>query len=176
MFIARMEGTLMELAEAPETRFRYVIWFDYTRQAINEIQEGTLLAAPNFASSGDTRRYSVLEVATILPTHYALQGGSGGYPGFVVEAARSASEDWETQEKEATEDTFPRFFWEESSFSRPFIYASATDSYCAIENISVTLMLIPAPIRLSIAGIPALVAGILIITLGRFSMEKYFLA
>jgi hypothetical protein len=95
----------MELAEAPETRFRYVIWFDYTRQAINEIQEGTLLAIPNFASDPQVRRYSVLEVATVLPTHYALQAGTAGYPGFVVEAARSASEDWETQEKESTEDT-----------------------------------------------------------------------
>ena len=54
MFIAGMEGTLMELMEAPETRFRYVVWFDYTRRAINEIQEGTLLAVPNFAGNGQT--------------------------------------------------------------------------------------------------------------------------
>ena len=64
MFVEGMDGTLMELAEAPETRFRYVVWFDYTRRAINEIQEGTLLAAPNFASDNGTKRYSVLEVAT----------------------------------------------------------------------------------------------------------------
>jgi hypothetical protein len=105
VFVSDMEGTLMELAEAPETRFRYVVWFDYTRRAINEIQEGTLLAVPNFASDGTTRRYSVLEVATILPTHYALQGGTSGYPGFVVEAARSAAEDWEAQDAASTEDT-----------------------------------------------------------------------
>ncbi len=105
MFLGEMVGTLMELAEAPETRFRYVVWFDYTRRAINEIQEGTLLAVPNFASDAGTRRYSVLEVATILPTHYALQDGTAGYPGFIVEAARSASEDWEAQEADSTEDT-----------------------------------------------------------------------
>ena len=105
MFVQGMEGTLMELAEAPETRYRYVAWFDYTRRAINGIQEGTLLAVPNFAGDAETVRHSVLEVATILPMHYALQGGAGGYPGFVVEAARSASEDWEQQETEATEDT-----------------------------------------------------------------------
>ncbi|MFB3852592.1 MAG: ATP-binding protein [Vicinamibacterales bacterium] len=105
MFVKDMEGTLMELAEAPETRYRYVIWFDYTRQAINEIQEGTLVAVPNFASDARVRRHSVLEVATILPTHYAMQGGVGGYPGFVVEAARSAAEDWESQDSESTEDT-----------------------------------------------------------------------
>lgn len=105
MFVHELEGTLMELDEAPETRFRYVVWFDYTRRAINEIQAGTLLAAPNFASDGQTRRYSVLEVATILPTHYALQAGTSGYPGFVVEAARSAAEDWEVQDTTSTEDT-----------------------------------------------------------------------
>lgn len=105
MFVKDMEGTLMELTESAETRFRYVVWFDYTRRAINEIQEGTLLAVPNFAGNGRTRRYSVLEVTTLLPTHYALQGGIGGYPGFVVEAARSASEDWENQESSSTEDT-----------------------------------------------------------------------
>src|SRR5690242_7614482 len=105
MFTSDMEGTLMEVAPAPETRYRYVVWFDYTRRAINEIQEGTLLAAPNFASDSTTRRYSVLEVATVLPAHYALEGGTNGYPGFVVEAARSAAEDWEAQDTIATEET-----------------------------------------------------------------------
>jgi hypothetical protein len=105
VFVHDIEGTLMELAESPETRFQYVIWFDYTRRAINEIQDGTMLAVPNFASSENTRHYSVLEVATILPTHYALQAGTNGYPGFVVEAARSAAEDWENQETTSTEET-----------------------------------------------------------------------
>jgi DNA helicase HerA-like ATPase len=105
VFVKELEGTLMELTEAPETRFRYVVWFDYTQKAINEIQDGTLLAVPNFAGNGETHRYSVLEVTTILPTHYALNAGTGGYPGFVVEAARSAAEDWETQDTSSTEDT-----------------------------------------------------------------------
>src|SRR5882762_5695259 len=105
MFLDNLQGTLMEVTEAPDTRFRYVVWFDYTRQAVNQIQEGALLAAPNFGSEKNTRRYSVLEVVAVLPTHYALLGGTSGYPGFVVEAARSASEDWEAQEVEATEDT-----------------------------------------------------------------------
>lgn len=105
MFVQELEGTLMEVAEVPDTRYRYIVWFDYTRRAINEIQEGTLLAVPNFASNGGTRHYSVLEVASLLPTHYALQAGTNGYPGFVVEAARSAAEDWEAQEASSTEDT-----------------------------------------------------------------------
>ncbi len=105
MFVHGMEGTLMELREAPESRYRYVVWFDYTRRGINEIQEGTLLAAKNFASNGKTDRYSVLEVATILPMHYALHGSEGSYPGFVVEAARSAAQDWVDQDDMSTEET-----------------------------------------------------------------------
>lgn len=105
MFVQQLDGTLMEVAEVPDTRYRYVVWFDYTRRAINEIQEGTLLAVPNFASDASTKHYSILEVASLLPTHYALQGGANGYPGFLVEAARSASEDWEAQDSDSTEDT-----------------------------------------------------------------------
>lgn len=105
MFVTGMEGTLMELAESAETRYSYTVWFDYTKLAINEIQEGTLLAVPNFAGNHQIERYSILEVTTVLPTHYALHGGSSGYPGFVVEAARSASEDWINQEHDSTEDT-----------------------------------------------------------------------
>jgi hypothetical protein len=51
-----------------------------------------------FASDDKANRSSVLQVAAILPTHYALEAGRSGYPGFVVEAARSACEDWESQE------------------------------------------------------------------------------
>ena len=105
MFVKGMEGTLMEITESAETRYSYTVWFDYTRQAINEIQEGTLLATPNFASDATTRRYSIIEVTALLPIHYALNGGVGGYPGFVVEAARSAAEDWESQDTNSTEDT-----------------------------------------------------------------------
>ena len=101
----KLEGTLMLMQDSPDTRFRYTIWFDYTREAINAIQEGTMLAVTNFGSDDQTRRWSVLEVTGILPSHFALQSGSSGYPGFVVEAARSAAQDWESQDKEATEET-----------------------------------------------------------------------
>ena len=64
-----------------------------------------MLAVANFASDATTRRWSVLEVTDVIPTHYALQDGSGGFPGFVVEAARSAAQDWESQATESTEET-----------------------------------------------------------------------
>ena len=101
----RLEGTLMSMQESPDTRFRYNIWFDYTRETINAIQEGTMLAVANFGSDTKFRRWSILEITSVMPSHFALQSGNSGYPGFVVEAARSAAQDWESQDKEATEET-----------------------------------------------------------------------
>lgn len=101
----KLEGTLMSMQESPDTRFRYTVWFDYTRETINTIQEGTMLAVANFGSDAECRRWSILEITSVMPSHFALQSGNSGYPGFVVEAARSAAQDWESQEKEATEET-----------------------------------------------------------------------
>lgn len=56
MILHDMEGTLMEPDEGSEARYRYVVWFDYTRRSINGIQEGTLVVAPNFAGEANTRR------------------------------------------------------------------------------------------------------------------------
>ena len=100
-----MTGTLIGLEEDENARFRFEIWFDYTRQNINLVREGAMLAVPNFASNSQEQRLSILEIVTILPIHYGLGTDTSGYPGFVIEAARSAASDWETQEHEATEDT-----------------------------------------------------------------------
>jgi hypothetical protein len=100
-----MTGTLIGLEEDENARFRFEIWFDYTRQNINLVREGAMLAVPNFASNSQEQRLSILEIVTILPMHYGLGSDTSGYPGFVIEAARSAATDWESQEHEATEDT-----------------------------------------------------------------------
>lgn len=100
-----MIGTLMRLNEDPLSRFTFEIWFNYTKKNMNEIREGTLLAVPNFASNDKVTRQSVLEITSILPMHYALGTDTGGYPGFVVEAAQNAALDWESQEYESSEDT-----------------------------------------------------------------------
>ncbi len=101
----RLEGTLMQIAASPDTQFLYTVWFDYTREAINEIYEGIMLAVPNFGSDPNTQRWSILEVTGVMPSHFALQGGNTGYPGFVEEAALSAAQDWVSQDKESTEET-----------------------------------------------------------------------
>jgi hypothetical protein len=105
MFVPNLTGVLMKLEEDPITRYRYEIWFDYTRKAMQTIAEGAMLVVPNFAGSRNEVHYSILEVTGILPLHYALGDDTRGYPGFVVEAARNASHDWVTQDDSSTEDT-----------------------------------------------------------------------
>jgi len=104
-FVPNMNGTLISLEEDENSRFKYEIWFDYTRQAMNLIREGAMLAVPNFASDNKSQHLSILEVVTILPMHYALGNDTRGYPGFIVEAAKSVVNDWEEQDNESTEDT-----------------------------------------------------------------------
>lgn len=104
-FVPNMTGTLIRLEEDENSRFRFEVWFDYTKRAMNLIREGAMLAVPNFASNNHEQHLSILEVVSILPMHYALGDDTRGYPGFVVEAAKSVVNDWEEQEIESTEDT-----------------------------------------------------------------------
>ncbi len=105
MFARDLTGILMKIEEDSTTRYRYELWFDYTRQAMNTILEGAMLAVPNFGGNEHETHYSILEVTGILPMHYALGNDVTGYPGFVVEAARNAGQDWVTQDQVSTEDT-----------------------------------------------------------------------
>ena len=104
-FVKDLKGTLISLEENAESRFKFEIWFDYTKKAMNLIREGAMLAVDNFASTQNERHLSILEVVSILPIHYALGKDTSGFPGFVVEAAKNVVNDWEDQENEATEDT-----------------------------------------------------------------------
>lgn len=80
----------------------YVVLFPYTRQGVRELRPGTLVAARNFSSTQDSPSYSILEISVSRPVHYALgetaERSEGAYPGFRVEAARAAAEDWEQTE------------------------------------------------------------------------------
>ena len=98
-------GRMMKIEENEYTRYQFEVWFEYTRQSMMELKEGTLLAAKNFDSNGDESHYSILELISIKPVHYALGDNIEGYPGFVMEAAKNISSDWITQESESTEDT-----------------------------------------------------------------------
>lgn len=105
MFVPNLTGTLMKVEEDPVTRYSFEVWFDYTRHAINTLAEGSMVAIPNFAGNDVDVHYSILEFTGVLPVHYALGSDTSGYPGFVVEAARNAGQDWLTQEATSTEET-----------------------------------------------------------------------
>jgi hypothetical protein len=101
-------GRLLWAEPDPNIRFKYTIWFDYTRKIVNDLHEGDLIAVPNFATDSNGIRYSILQLVTVMPMHYALGTNITdlkGYPGFVMQAAKSASADWTEQETESYEDT-----------------------------------------------------------------------
>lgn len=98
-------GVLMRLEENEHSRYEFEVWFEYTRRAMNDIREGTMLAVPNYATTRDEMHYSILEVTSLKPIHYAIGENPAGFPGFVMEAARNAAQDWTGQDDEPTEDT-----------------------------------------------------------------------
>lgn len=101
-------GRLLWAEADSNTRFKYTIWFDYTRKLVNDLHEGDLVTVPNFATDSNGIRYSILQLVTVMPMHYALGTDIKdlkGYPGFVMQAAKSASADWTEQETESYEDT-----------------------------------------------------------------------
>ena len=98
-------GRLMITKENSQTRFQYEIWFEYTRQTIIDLKEGSLLAVKNFATDQEITHRSILEIISLKPIHYALGENVEGYPGFVMEAAKNLAIDWISQESESNEDT-----------------------------------------------------------------------
>ncbi len=101
-------GTLMRIEEDPNSRYRFEIWFDYTRETMNTVSEGAMVAIPNFFLDPSDKKQewsSVVEISTLLPVHYAIAQNQSGFPGFLEEAARSAAQDWIDQETQSTDDT-----------------------------------------------------------------------
>ncbi len=98
-------GILMKLAENEHSRYEFEVWFEYTRLAMNDIKEGTMLAVPNYATTWDETHYSIIEVTSLKPIHYAIGENPTGFPGFLMEAAKNAAQDWTGQDDEPTEDT-----------------------------------------------------------------------
>lgn len=105
IFVEERTGRLMRLEESELTRYEYEIWFEYTRTAMAQVREGAMIAVANFASTSTERHLSILEITSLKPVHYALGDNPEGYPGFVMEAARNASQDWTLQEDRSDEDT-----------------------------------------------------------------------
>ena len=103
MFKKDISGTLMKMEKSNQTKLSFVVWFPFVRDHMMQIHEGSLVAVRNFSSDDNTHHYSVLRITSAMPMHYAMMTGKDGYPGFMEEAAISASKDWD-QEK-PVEDT-----------------------------------------------------------------------
>jgi hypothetical protein len=95
-------GVLVSLEEDVFAGYVYNIWFPYTKSNIAKIKEGSFVAVKNFQGLTDNPKYSILEIVSALPVHYALgstaRDTERAYPGFVVEAAKAARQDWEQEE------------------------------------------------------------------------------
>ena len=94
MFEEGISGTLMNVKKSNQTSLGFTVWFPFVRSHMKIIQEGSLMAVRNFSSSNDVDHYSVMRITSVMPTHYAMMTSMDGYPGFVEEAAMSASKDW----------------------------------------------------------------------------------
>lgn len=108
IFHEDMVGRLLWAEPDAATRFRYTVWFDYTRRLLNDLHEGDLVVVPNFATNSEGIQYSVLQIISVFPRHYALGSDINdlkGFPGFIMQAAKSASADWTDQESEPFGDT-----------------------------------------------------------------------
>ena len=101
-FIEEPRGIVIAMAPEEYAGMSYLISFPYTRTYINTIREGTFVAVRNFASNTKNRTFSVLELVSVLPRHYALgsspEEAERAFPGFYDEAAKSARLDWEQEE------------------------------------------------------------------------------
>lgn len=95
-------GVLVSLEEDVFAGYMYNVWFPYTKSNIVKIKEGSFIAVKNFQGLMSDPKYSILEIVSTLPVHYALgstaQATERAYPGFVVEAAKAARQDWEQEE------------------------------------------------------------------------------
>lgn len=101
-------GRLIFVEPDEKTRYVFTIWFDYTRQLITRLKEGDILAVKNFATDSKTTHWSLLELNSVLPMHYALGSRPEdlkGFPGYIMAAAGNLPTDWMQQESIASEDT-----------------------------------------------------------------------
>src|SRR6266480_2212673 len=106
-FKEQPRGVLVSMDADDLSGLSYVVWFPYTRKYITQVREGDLVATRSFASSSGKDIFSILELVSVLPAHYALGTSSAdaekAFPGCYLDAAKSAKVDWE--QEEPTEQT-----------------------------------------------------------------------
>ena len=98
-------GRLMHIETDPNSQYVAYVWFDYNLNLMRNLQEGDFLCVQSFASTDSESHYVILQIVNKMPRHYALPTDMKGYPGFLMEAAKSASQDWTSQIDKSEEDT-----------------------------------------------------------------------
>ena len=80
----------------------YSVWFPYAKSYVQEIKVGSFVAVRNYNGLGDHDVFSILEIVSVFPKHYALGTNSKdtdqAFPGFVIEAAKNMKVDWSQEE------------------------------------------------------------------------------
>ncbi len=91
-------AVMVKMNPDPQGRYAFELWTQYTRQGLNSLQVGDLVAVENYTtpSKDGGKTYSILTLTQVYPTHFATQGPDA-YPGHVFESMRSVKEDWEKQ-------------------------------------------------------------------------------
>ncbi len=101
-FEEKPKGVLVSMGEESFSGYSYMVWFPYTREFVKKVKEGSFIAIKNFMSNSTEQKFSILEIVSAVPQHYALGTSSHdaekSFPGFYVEAAKSARQDWEQDE------------------------------------------------------------------------------
>jgi DNA helicase HerA-like ATPase len=75
---------------------------------MTQLKEGDIVAVNNFATNGQIIHWSLIELNSVLPIHYALGSNPEdlkGFPGYIMAAAGNLPTDWIQQESVASEDT-----------------------------------------------------------------------
>lgn len=101
-FEEKPKGVLVSMEEESFSGYAYNIWFPYTREFVKKVKEGGFIAVKNFSCTSTEQSFSILEIVSALPQHYALGTSASdvdkAFPGFFVEAAKSCRQDWEQDE------------------------------------------------------------------------------
>lgn len=96
------QGVLVAIDQLSADENVYSVWFPYTKTFVGQIRAGDFIAVRNYAGIGNEGQFSILEIVSAMPTHYALGTSSTdterAFPGFVIEAAKNAKVDWEQEE------------------------------------------------------------------------------
>lgn len=96
------KGILVSMQEEAFSGYIYTIWYPYSRENVKKIREGGFIAVKNFLSDSEQQKFSILEIISAVPQHYALgsspRDAEKAFPGFYIEAAKSCRQDWEQEE------------------------------------------------------------------------------